>query len=491
MRRNAITGAFVLIALAIIVIVVSIAAVGDTAVTAGRFSALRSDHTALRSFVGRMPKGADLHVHLSGAVYAEDLIAWAAEKSLCVQLPDIFFTPQPCETGKNPAVADAIRTQSVYDDIVNALSMRFFVPSANVPSAHDQFFNSFSRYGAVTGLVPAEMMARLLRRYAIQSVQHVELMLSFLGAKDRVELAAAIKDRRDPAQRLAILKEKGLDTIVAQMKPQIADIAAQIRAQLGCDTDKTRPGCEVSYRLIAQVVRTYDESQVFVQTAVAAALVRAEPMVAGLNFVGPEDNRIARDDYMRHMEMIGFLAKDVPVALHAGELWLGLVPPDDLTFHIRQAIEIAGARRIGHGVALAYERRSNELLDVMRRKPVAVEINLTSNDVILGVRGKDHPLMAYWAARVPVTLSTDDMGVSRIDLSHEYFRAARDYPFGYRELRKIARNALDHSFLSADEKAEQIRRLDASFAEFERAVANERGHLRNIGTLIASLFRWP
>src|SRR6185295_16649378 len=120
-----------------------------------------------------------------------------------------------------------------------------------------------------------------------------------------------------------------------------------------CGADKARPGCGVSYRLIAQVSRTYDEREVFVQTAVAAALIRAEPLIAGLNFVGPEDNRVAREDYGRHMDMIAFLAKDVPVALHAGELWLGLVPPDDLTFHITEAVTTAGARRIGHGTALA------------------------------------------------------------------------------------------------------------------------------------------
>jgi len=219
-------------------------------------------------------------------------------------------------------------------------------------------------------------------------------------------------------------------------------------------------GCGVSYKYIAQISRNNDEASVFVQTAFAAALIRADRRVAGLNFVGPEDYRIAREDYSRHMEMIGFLAKDVAVALHAGELWIGFVPPEDLTFHIRQAVEVAGARRIGHGVALAYERRSNELLDAMRRKPVAVEINLTSNDVILGVRGKDHPLMAYWAARVPIVLSTDDMGVSRIDLSNEYVRAARDYPFGYRELNKIARNSIDHSFLDAAEKDTQIKKFE-------------------------------
>jgi hypothetical protein len=132
--------------------------------------------------------------------------------------------------------------------------------------------------------------------------------------------------------------------------------------------------------------------------------------------VQPEDHQIARRDYRAHMQMVQFLANDVPVALHAGELTLGLVPPDDLTFHITDAVA-AGARRIGHGTALAYEHDVNGLLQAMRRRPVAIEISLTSSDLILGVRGKDHPLPAYLAAGVPVVLATDDAGVSRIDLT--------------------------------------------------------------------------
>ena len=486
--------AFALVVAAVIgLLVLGYGSVGNTAVTAARFSELRADHTQLRAFLRAMPKGADLHVHLSGAVYAEDLIAWAAERGLCVRLPDVFFMPAPCDSN-TPPVADVIARQSVYDDIVNALSMRFFVPSANTPSAHDQFFDSFSKYGAVTGLVPAEMTVRLLRRYAAELVQHTELMLSFLGAKDRVELAAAIKDHKDFAERLAILKERGLDNIVAQMIPQIAEIAGQVKAQLGCDTDKTRSGCGVSYRLIAQIVRNLDEAQVFVLTAFAAALVRAEPLVAGLNFVGPEDYRIAREDYTRHMEMIGFLTKktatqrEVPVALHAGELWIGLVPPDDLTFHIREAVETAGAKRVGHGVALAFERRVDELLAAMRMKKVAVEINLTSNDVILGVRGKAHPLMTYLAAKVPVVLSTDDAGVSRIDLTNEYFRAARDYPLDYRTLKDIARASIEHAFLDDAAKSKAFEELDEAFRKFEQDVVKKGTLLGNAWALIVSWF---
>jgi adenosine deaminase len=217
---------------------------------------------------------------------------------------------------------------------------------------------------------------------------------------------------------------------------------------------------------------------------VAAALVRAEPRVVALNFVQPEDQQVALRDYRLQMRIIDFLAKDVPVTLHAGELWLGLVPPEDLTFHIRAAVEVAGARRIGHGVSLAFERDLDGLLATMRQRQVAVEINLSSNDIILGVRGKDHPLPAYLAAGVPVVLSTDDAGVSRIDLTNEYFRAARDYRLGYRALKAIARNALTHAFLPPAEKQKELERFDRSSADFEQSETGPPWQFRHLATLL-------
>ena len=59
----------------------------------------------------------------------------------------------------------------------------------------------------------------------------------------------------------------------------------------------------------------------------------------------------------------------------------------------------------------------------MADKGVLVEINPTSNAGILGVTGKHHPFATYRSYGVPVALSTDDEGVSRIDLTHEYVRA--------------------------------------------------------------------
>jgi adenosine deaminase len=127
------------------------------------------------------------------------------------------------------------------------------------------------------------------------------------------------------------------------------------------------------------------------------------------------------------------------------------------------------------------------LLAQMRDRQVAVEINLTSNDIILGVRGKDHPLPTYLAAGVPVVLSTDDAGVSRIDLTNEYFRAARDYGPSYQTLKAIARNALLRSFLDQKQKGDELKRFDRSFAEFERAQTRSRPPLQNILALLAAV----
>ena len=94
-----------------------------------------------------------------------------------------------------------------------------------------------------------------------------------------------------------------------------------------------------------------------------------------------------------------------------------------------------------------YEDRPHELLQEMASRHIMTEINLTSNDVILGVQKQWHPLPLYRAAGVPVALSTDDEGVSRIDITHEYARAALDLHLGYLDLKRMARTSLEHSFL--------------------------------------------
>jgi hypothetical protein len=462
----------------------------DGLVTAAKFHALRDDHTAMRAFLRRMPKGADLHVHLSGAVFAERLIAWAAQDGLCLQQSDLSIVV--CHPGDGIVpVAEAIRDQKAYDRVIDALSTRNFAPSAATTSGHDQFFYAFGKIGPVTGSHFVDLTLDQLGQYEKDSVQYVELMASFFG-DERKPLVEAIANESELAAMLAILNRNGLQAIVESKSRKLAEVIEQIETRRNCRNDPNAPGCKVHYRLIAQVSRNNPLKDVFVQTALAAALSRALPqVVAGLNFVAAEDNRVALHDYAAQMRIVGFLAEQfgVQVSLHAGELWGGLVPSDDLRFHIRQAVEVAKAQRVGHAVDLAFEDDMEGLLATMRRNGVAVEINLTSNDKILGVRGRDHPLPTYLAAGVPVVLSTDDAGISRIDLTNEYFRAARDYGLDYEALKTIARASLAHAFLQSEKAAEQDR-FEAASATFERAEARRQSTWRNLVLLAKSAVGW-
>jgi adenosine deaminase len=463
----------------------------NTTIAAAVFEAARDDRTALRAFLHRMPKGGDLHTHLAGAVYAERFIAWAAQENLCADLAHVLLSKPQCDGPEDMPAADAMHDQNLYDRLVNAFSTRAFVPTVAVPTDHDKFFAAFDKFGAVTGSRFVDMMIDQLREYDSENVQYVEFMTSFSCRDDRDRFIAAMAGQTDDAGRLAALKVNGLDDCVRAKRNDLAVALGKIASELACDAQGTQAGCRVKFRFIAQVLRNSSPDDVFLQTAVAAALIRAEPQVVALNLVQSEDNLVARRDYTRHMQIVAFLAEDVPVALHAGELWLGYVPPPDLTFHIRQAIEIAQARRIGHGVDIAFEHDMDGLLAEMRARPVVVEINLSSNDIILGVRGKDHPLPAYLAAGVPIVLSTDDAGVSRINLTNEYFRAARDYGLGYRALKAIARNALIHSFLDERQKRDEIERFERSCAEFERSVAGRQSPLQNAIALLKTVIAPP
>jgi adenosine deaminase len=164
----------------------------------------------------------------------------------------------------------------------------------------------------------------------------------------------------------------------------------------------------------------------------------------------PEDGYISMRDYTLQMKMLDYLHgvyPNVHITLHAGELTQGLVSPEGLRFHIRQAVELGHAERIGHGVDVMYEDDAPGLLREMAERHVMVEINLSSNEGILGVSGDQHPFQSYRLAHVPVALSTDDEGVSRIDITHEYVRAAEDYHLTYTDLKTLARTGMEHCFL--------------------------------------------
>ena len=208
--------------------------------------------------------------------------------------------------------------------------------------------------------------------------------------------------------------------------------------------------CSIKMHYIFTIIRSGAPSQVFAQALLGFQLNSVDPRFVGINIAAPEDGRVSMHDYHLHMQMLDYLHSLYPkvkISLHAGELAPGLVPPEGLRFHIRQAIDLGHAQRIGHGVDVMYEDNAPALLKELAQNHVMVEINLSSNEGILGVEGDNHPFPIYRLNHVPVALSTDDEGVSRIDITHEYVRAAIDYNLTYQDMKQLARTGMEHSFL--------------------------------------------
>jgi adenosine deaminase len=210
-------------------------------------------------------------------------------------------------------------------------------------------------------------------------------------------------------------------------------------------------GCSVHVRYIYGVARALKPAQVFAQLLMGFELASRDPRVVSLNLLQPEDWYVPMHDFRLHMQMVNYLKSVYPtvhLTLHAGELAPGIVPPDGLRSHIRESIEVGKAERIGHGVDVMYEENPHELLAMMARRNVMVEICLTSNEGILGIRGRQHPLAMYLKAGVPVALATDDEGVSRSEMTREFERAVLDQGLDYLMLKKMVRTSLEHSFLT-------------------------------------------
>ena len=469
------------------------------------FNTARQSPLQLQAFLTRMPKGADLHMHLSGAIYAETFLKDAAADGLCVHLATLSFVkpaattrsipPQPV-CGEGNVRADSVfGDQKLYDGLIDSFSMRSFVPSAG-NSGHDQFFSTFDRFNGISKSHIGEWLDEVASRAAAQNEQYLEIMetpifTDVAKISSQIEWPTTIADpaqnrtgdatgtSRENLSRLRdTLLAAGLRDEVAADRKQLDDALTKRDQIEDCGQPSARAACSVQIRFLYQVLRAFPPQRVFAQALLAFEVASQDSRVVGLNFVQPEDAYLSMYEYHRQMLMLDYLHSVYPkvhISLHAGELAPGLVPPAGLRFHIREAVDLGHAERIGHGVDVMYEDDPHALLKEMADRHIMVEINLTSNDMILGVTTNHHSLPAYRAAGVPVALSTDDEGVSRIDLTHEYARAVTDFHLGYLDLKNMARTSLEHSFLPGDslwQKPDSFRRTVSACSGQSLGAAN-------------------
>jgi adenosine deaminase len=113
---------------------------------------------------------------------------------------------------------------------------------------------------------------------------------------------------------------------------------------------------------------------------------------------------------------------------------------------------------------------------IVRRRPsgfpthtrvVACRINLTSNDLILGISGDAHPVTIYLRHGVPIVISSDDPGVSRNDLTSQYTILWSSYDISYAEIKNLVASSIRYFFLPEVDRKKLMNVVDTQFCIFE------------------------
>jgi hypothetical protein len=447
------------------------------------FEKIRNDQGMLTAFFTAMPKGGDLHHHFSGSIYGETY--WSILTTSNGWMNPVTIEADTAGTRhKSPWVNfETLRTRKDFDSLKQAFLRKSSVKDYNesVGPSDQHFFGTFAKFSAIASYDIPKGMQEFKQRALAENVSYIETMLGAPDAHIKLSAgpvweksmtAASLADSAAVSDTLDKVYNALITAGITNTAVNFCHNQDMLHQKAGVDDAVFM----LRYQLHAN--RNASPLNVYRKLLIAFHAASIDPLIVGVNLVSPEDGEISMRDYTLHMLMVAHLHKHYPqvrYSLHAGELAAGMVRPELLRYHIRQAVMVAGAQRIGHGVDIAHEAQAIQLLEEMNQRKVAVEINLVSNEFILHVKNDQHPVMFYYTHKVPVVISTDDAAVLRTDLTQQYILLASRYPsLKYDDIKGIVRNSIVYSFLQPALKEQKLKQLDKAFEEFENDITNQK-----------------
>jgi adenosine deaminase CECR1 len=402
-----------------------------------------------------MPKGGDLHNHLSGAAFSE----WWYELALAERERGYqYYTKVRIENcvdyGGNEfgGLAYYLMFRNITDTQYQNLSdcqkreykrledlddkeMSGWLESIRLDKPHegrDEFFQThWQRLFALVRnpWLQAELMVRNMQAFAAEGISYLELQV-------------AVENFRN-ADGSILTPEETADILRQRLQQKDAlDTGVTVRLQIS--VLRFLPNAEDELREDYKFVS--ENSDLFV----------------AVNMVGREDND--KGYPARFLDTMRDLRRQysgVNLSIHAGEV-------DEPNTHVRDTL-LLGADRIGHGNNLITD---DDTMRLMRHGPYLVEINLISNLLLNYVSDySQHPFPEYLRTGIPVALSTDDRGMWDSTMTDEFYVAVREFNLTWDEIKDLSRNSLRHAFLEATEKAELLQNYEQRMAAFERQMA--------------------
>jgi adenosine deaminase CECR1 len=404
----------------------------------------------LYTFLYAMPKGGDLHNHLSGAARSE----WMWDAALAQEKHGyIYYTK---------------------------VTIRNCVPYGSNEYGSDPYFMLFRNLTAANYAKLDECQRAEFKRLQDLDVREKQGWLDSLrldkSYEGRNEFFSAHWQRMNDLftnpywtaeilyKNMEAFGKEGLryleteSSINGMLRPDgtafsLDEAADIVRARLAA-SDAKATGVEVRFQNSVLRFAPNAEEQTRMYYAINDAY---RDLYVGINFVGRED-----DDkgyplrFLKTLRELRHKYPDINLSIHAGEV-------DEPNQHVRDTL-LLGAKRIGHGVNLITDP---DTMLRMQRGPYLIEINLISNLLLEYVKDySEHPFPEYLRTGIPVALSTDDRGMWDSNMTDEFFVAVREFNLSWTEIVQMGRDSLSHSFVDEPTKNRLLADYDQRIATF-------------------------
>jgi adenosine deaminase len=448
------------------------------------FKKIRNNQAELTAFISQMPKGGDLHNHYSGAIYAETYVDWAVKNNFSINTETLQVSADE-NKGDGWTKFSVLDKNGELGNYREKLMQLWSMKNYNGANGEQHFFATFGLFSPASNINYEEGLTELKQRAIAENVSYLEVMFSRVdvsklnidSSKEYNAILENMQEQKDTVNLRHVLEKlyyKVNQPPVEDSVNSFTHFLDSLHYNTHIDDDK------FTMRYLTYIVRVQNPVTTFKNLVASFEAAKKDSLIVGVNIVAPEDNPVSMHDYWLHMYMFAYCHQKYPsvkYSMHAGEITEGFVKPEDLTYHISDAVYIAKAQRIGHGIDIAYEKNNYQLLNYMSKKKIAVEINLSSNEYILGIKNDAHPLMLYHRFHVPVVISTDDAGVNRSSLTEQYVLLASRYKnISYTDIKNFVYNSFTYSFLSNAKKEALKKDLDERFKKFEQYILTNQPH---------------
>lgn len=407
----------------------------------------------LYQFLYALPKGGDLHNHLSGSNFSEWWYELGIDKKTnrgyqyytkvkinnCVDYGSNMFGFSPylmlfvnLQESSYKALSDCEKAEYKKLEDLNEKEKEGWLNSIRLDKAHegrDEFFQThWQRLQdlAANPYILAEMIYKNMQAFGDEGLVYLELQE---GTRFYKKLDGSLYAPESVAD---IFRER-----IQRKDAQATGVTVRMQYYLLRFIGNAEEDLEWIYRFVDQNRDLY----------------------VGINMVGREDND--KGYPLRFLETLRKMRQKIPainLAIHAGEV-------DEPNYHVRDTL-LLGAKRIGHGVNLITDP---DTMLLMRNNDFLVEINLVSNLLLEYVdRYAQHPFPEYLRTGIPVALSTDDRGMWDSNMTDEYFVAVKEFNLSWSELIALGRNSLRYSFVENEIKQKMLVDYERRVADFQR-----------------------